>query len=41
MKKDKFIKSLIETESQSQRNGLEESFRNQKIDFVLYIGDDG
>lgn len=39
MKKDKFIKSLIEVES--QRNGLDQAFRNEKIDFVLYIGDDG
>lgn len=38
MKKDKFIRSLVELEV--TRNGIEE-LKQEKIDFVLYIGDDG
>lgn len=39
MKKDKFIKTLLEVES--MKNGLTEEIKKEKIDFVLYIGDDG
>jgi trehalose 6-phosphate synthase/phosphatase len=38
MKKEKFIKALVDVES--KRNGSQE-IRQKQIDFILYIGDDG